>query len=511
MPGRIYAVAAADEPHDIGQLLRDLDGAILQRGTYMQLRSARIDSMVRTLPAAPEQRIDAYIDIARSYLSFRADSSIVYLRRANADADALGDSALIFRTRMALATILPVVDLEREAILIFESVNADALPGEWRREYYDGAADMYSLISEKSHPLPGLSEKYAGMADEYRQHAMRYYPPESPQWLFHEACRFMVDGNYSAAMISGNDLLYRTAPQDLLYGRAAELLARVSALRGNVDDELYYSLHGALSEIMRGDREGMALQRVGHLLYKEGDIDRAHSYLSAALSSASFGVGYHSDMVAESLMIIDNSYRSQWNRHFLIFWGLIVALVVLLFVRGAMLMRYRRYIRDIRKEHDHVMRLMGDRNVYLTNFLKSCALSMRRMSEFSRTVQRKLAARQFEELFNIVKSGSIVDEHRRDLFAMFDRTFLKIYPDFVDELNTILRPEERYATPTEDRLMPELRIAALMRLGLTDTARMAEFLGYSPNTIYAYRAKVRAKALDSTTFDRDFYALGSRE
>lgn len=88
---------------------------------------------------------------------------------------------------------------------------------------------------------------------------------------------------------------------------------------------------------------------------------------------------------------------------------------------------------------------------------------------------------------------------------------MKIYPGFVDELNTLLRPEERYAAPSEDRLLPELRIAALMRLGLTDTARMAEFLGYSPNTIYAYRAKVRSKAVDSSTFDRDFQALGSRE
>lgn len=85
---------------------------------------------------------------------------------------------------MALAAILPLVDLEREAILIFESVDAEELPSEWKREYYDGAADMYTIISDRAMALPVLSEKYGAKADSYRQHAMRYYPPESPEWLF---------------------------------------------------------------------------------------------------------------------------------------------------------------------------------------------------------------------------------------------------------------------------------------------------------------------------------------
>ncbi len=509
-PGTILGASYRDMPHTAEELLERLDSAIDERDTYIMRRTSEIDSMVMNLSSSPFERTAGYIDIAKKYKSLCADSAIIYLRRASADAYSLSDSVLIFRSRMALAAILPLVDLEREAILIFESVDAEELPSEWKREYYDGAADMYTIISDRAMALPVLSEKYGAKADSYRQHAMRYYPPESPEWLFHEACRFYFDGNCSAAMISGNELLERTDITDALYGRGAELMARISASLGNDEDEFYYTLHGALSETLRGDREGMSLQRLGHLLYNRGDIDRAHSYLSVALTNASYGMGYHSDLVGESLMIIDKAYRSQWSRNYMLLWVITGMMVLLLLVMTVMLLRYRRYIKNMRKEHDIVLRLQDDRRLYLANFLRVCSISMRRISELSRTVKRKLAARQFEELFNIIKSGNYIDEQRRDMFGIFDSTFLKIYPTFVDDLNTILRPDEQYVIPADGRLMPELRIAALTRIGLTDTARMAEFLGYSPNTIYAYRAKIRAKAIDSSTFDRDFQALSTR-
>ncbi|MDE5922242.1 MAG: hypothetical protein K2G79_01985, partial [Muribaculum sp.] len=341
-------------PDTAGELLERLDSAIDERDTYIMRRTSAIDSMVMNLPSSPVERTAGYIEIAKNYKSLCADSAIIYLRRASADAYSLGDSVLIFRSRMALAAILPLVDLEREAILIFESVNAEELPGEWKREYFDGAADMYTIISERAMALPVLSEKYVAKADSYRQHAMRYYPPESPEWLFHEAYRFYFDRNYSAAMISGSELLERTDISDALYGRGAELMARISASQGNAEDEFYYTLHGALSETLRGDREGMSLQRLGHLLYSRGDIDRAHSYLSVALTNASYGMGYHSELVGESLMIIDKAYRRQWSRNYILLWVITGMMVLLLLVMAVMLLRYRRYIRNMRKEHEIV-------------------------------------------------------------------------------------------------------------------------------------------------------------
>lgn len=117
-------------PHTAEELLERLDSAIDERDTYIMRRTSEIDSMVMNLSSSPFERTAGYIDIAKKYKSLCADSAIIYLRRASADAYSLSDSVLIFRSRMALAAILPLVDLEREAILIFESVDAEELPSE---------------------------------------------------------------------------------------------------------------------------------------------------------------------------------------------------------------------------------------------------------------------------------------------------------------------------------------------------------------------------------------------
>ena len=499
-------VASASE-----QLLKQLDEAIQQRERYMESRVARIDSAVEAaVHLASSERADAYIGIAEDYSMLCADSAIAYLHRASDIARAINDSTLLFRSRMTLAAVLPKVFLVREAIMVFDSINVASIPSEYQRQYYVGAAKMYDGISDNYSDYPDIFEKYTLIGDKYRQKAMLYYPPESLDWLFHEASHFYVEGNYSAAIISAAELMDRTEPTERMFGRAAYLLARISALRGDKESELYYKAQYALSEVLRGDREGMALQSVGHMLYREGDINRAHAYLSVALEAAAFGAGHHHDTVADSMLIIDKAYKEQLNRNSLIFWCLIVVLTLLLLVMVYTLMRYRSYLRHMNEEHKHVMRLREDRVIYLTNFLRVCAVSMRRMTEFSRAVQRKLAAKQFEEVFRNVKSGQAIDTCRRDILGVFDATFIKIYPNFVDEFNHLLRPEEHYSVAADGRMSPELRIAALMRLGLDDTARMAEFLGYSPNTIYAYRAKIRAKAIDSSTFDRDFQSLCSK-
>ena len=113
-------------PHTAEELLERLDSAIDERDTYIMRRTSEIDSMVMNLSSSPFERTAGYIDIAKKYKSLCADSAIIYLRRASADAYSLSDSVLIFRSRMALAAILPLVDLEREAILIFESVDAES-------------------------------------------------------------------------------------------------------------------------------------------------------------------------------------------------------------------------------------------------------------------------------------------------------------------------------------------------------------------------------------------------
>ena len=109
-----------------------------------------------------------------------------------------------------------------------------------------------------------------------------------------------------------------------------------------------------------------------------------------------------------------------------------------------------------------------------------------------------------EQLYDYTRSGRIIEEQRREVLSIFDKAFLGLYPDFIERLNSLLREEERYPEPTDCKLPTELRIYAFFRLGIDDCNYIADFLCYSINTIYAYKAKVRAKAISKDMFDKDF-------
>jgi hypothetical protein len=115
-----------------------------------------------------------------------------------------------------------------------------------------------------------------------------------------------------------------------------------------------------------------------------------------------------------------------------------------------------------------------------------------KMETFRKTVYRKITSRQFDDLADMMKSSDVKKE-RESLFHNFDKIFLKLFPHFVDEFNSFFREEDRIILKSDELLNPDLRIFALMRLGITDNEKIARFLNYSVNTIYTYKTKIKNK------------------
>ena len=134
-------------------------------------------------------------------------------------------------------------------------------------------------------------------------------------------------------------------------------------------------------------------------------------------------------------------------------------------------------------------------------------MSTRRLNGLCRLANQKIAANQVAQLYDITRSGRIMEEQRKEIMLIFDEAFLGLYPDFVNKLNSLLREDERYEISDDGRLPAELRIYAFVWLGMDDVNKMADFLSYSVNTVYSYRVKVKSKAIDRDNFDRDFMTL----
>ena len=136
------------------------------------------------------------------------------------------------------------------------------------------------------------------------------------------------------------------------------------------------------------------------------------------------------------------------------------------------------------------------KEVYIGQFLTLCSIYMDKLKQFCKLVNRKISAGQVDDLFKITKSGKFIDEQSKEFYSVFDDAFLHIYPSFVEKVNELLRPEERIVLAEGELLNSDLRILAFMRLGIEDATRVAQILNYSVNTIYAYRNKLRNRAIN---------------
>ena len=123
-------------------------------------------------------------------------------------------------------------------------------------------------------------------------------------------------------------------------------------------------------------------------------------------------------------------------------------------------------------------------------------------------MNRQLSAGQVEELQKLTKSGKFIEEQSKEFYSVFDDAFLHIYPDFPRKVNELLRPEEQIVPAEGELLNSDLRILAFMRLGIDDAQRVAQILNYSVNTIYAYRNKLRNRAINRDSFEKDIMAIG---
>lgn len=134
------------------------------------------------------------------------------------------------------------------------------------------------------------------------------------------------------------------------------------------------------------------------------------------------------------------------------------------------------------------------KETYIGHFLDLCSMYISKLEKYQNTLNKKAVEKKLDELYKMLKSHDMIDNELKELFENFDNIFLHLYPNFVEEFNSLLIKEERFILKTNELLNTELRIFALIRLGITDSSKIANFLHYSANTIYNYRTRVRNKA-----------------
>ena len=190
-------------------------------------------------------------------------------------------------------------------------------------------------------------------------------------------------------------------------------------------------------------------------------------------------------------------------------YAIIAVLVMCMFALIVSIFFLRRQLARVTRMKQELQDANQTKDVYVSQFLSLCSIYMDKLKQFGKIVNRKISAGQVDDLYKLTKSGKFVEEQSADFYKIFDDAFLHIYPDFVEKVNALLRPEEQIVLAEDEQLNSDLRILAFMRLGIDDTNRVAQILNFSVNTIYAYRNRLRNRAINRATFEADIMAIGS--
>jgi hypothetical protein len=187
----------------------------------------------------------------------------------------------------------------------------------------------------------------------------------------------------------------------------------------------------------------------------------------------------------------------------------VVALAVLLVLFVVAVFYLRKTLRRQTEAREQLRESNQLKEQYISQFLTLCAVYMDRLTQFSKMVKRKLTAGKVDDVTRMLKSGKYIDEQSDEFFAVFDDAFLHIYPTFVADVNKLCREDAQIELKEGELMNADLRLLAFMRLGIEDSSCIAQILNFSVNTVYAYRNKIKQRAIDRTTFEHDIMQIGA--
>ncbi len=317
------------------------------------------------------------------------------------------------------------------------------------------------------------------------------------------------------------------------YAILASLLAQAYYLEGNMPMRERYLILSAISDIRDCVKENTAIRELAELLYAKGDLDRANRYLKKSIADAYFySARMRGAQTGRLIPVIDASYdatRREMSDKLKIYVGVISILAIILALAAFLILMQ---LRRLRKSHDkmaqatdelaklyeevrsanndleHLNNSLEESNrikeEYVARFMNYCSVSISTLEQYQNSLNVLAQSGDKAALVKRIKSNRVVDNALREFYAMFDHAFLNIFPTFVDDFNNLLLPEYRVSVhEAEKQLNTELRTFALIRLGITDSSKIAQFLRCSITTIYTYRSKTRKRAISPDTFEDD--------
>lgn len=489
----------------IDSLLAEYDQSLLHAEEYCMLREARIDS----LKALPATASNMYA-IGEEYTPYQCDSALRYFSMAVEQEE----EPVSTLSRLKLIYLLASIGYYSEGFEEQRSLHRDTIEKyHLLNDYYNAIDHLYGEAAVYS-KLNQHRQYYFHLSDLHRDSLFQQLSQQTPTADFYKMLLIKArnEKRYDQALLYSDSTLMLTAPQSHLFAIMAYERAIIYREMGDTNEFEEWLIRSAITDVKSGITDNGSSWMLAEMMYNNGDLKRAHHYIEYSLANAGFFNARLRYMQINPLgNLINTTYQHQQSvlsRRLSIALLIIGALLVCLLLILLYTIRQYKHLHALNQQLAEMNQQLAEMNQQLTTLNASL--------EESNIVKEQYICRYLEVYRDYIsritklarKAGekdpdAIMKREMAEFYRQFDHTFLSLYRNFVADFNALLIPEERIYPKPGEGLTTELRIFALIRLGITSSTKIAELLCYSPNTIYNYRAKVKNASLG----DRDTFEL----
>ena len=509
----------------LDSLFKALDAKIENKDIYVEQKERKIaelkfESNKASLPATQLYRLNN--SLYNEYRSYISDSAIHYLNRNLDIAYALNDHHKINETSIASATYFSTLGMFKEALDLIGRVKPACLDTLQRNEYYQAYRHIYAGLGTYSQNVRDKGW-YWQQSKLYSDTIMANTGKESEAWLRIREAELREENRIDEALQINDKRLALTYPGTAQYALVTFFRSLIHRKANDLEMEKNYLLLSAISDIQSAIRDNASISVLAGIEMKQGNVDRAYRYIRYSLDNINdYNTRIRSSEVLNIQTIIDHAYNQASRRQkdklqlLLIFISilslLLTASVCYVYLQMKKRTKIGKQLQESNTELNKLNRKLSDMNnelkkinleineanhikeEYIGYFLDECSNYIEKLDRYRKMVNKRIKDREINELYRITQKNNLKEEELKKLYRNFDEIFMHLFPNFTEDFNALLHDTEQVTFKKGEGLSTEFRIYALMRLGLNDNGKIANFLGYSINTIYNYRTKMKNKA-----------------
>ena len=509
----------------VDSLLIELDKTIRNSALYDIVKQSYINELKIKLLNTDTLFSDYYrlnVELYREYKAYTCDSAIYYLNNCIRIAKQMHDVDNEYASIIALSHLLGSAGMYKEAVDVIGMLERGKLPVHLLIDYYNTYDHIYGELAFYTQDK-SMASVYRGKSDLYKDSLNAIVPEDSELKLIMNETYNRYVRNFAESYRINDFRLAQVKPNTPEHALVAYHRSVTCQFEGDTEGQKQYLALSALSDIRSAIKDHASLWMLAEILYAEGDIERAYEYIRFSWNETTFyNARLRNLQSAFILSLIDKTYQAmieKQNKRLLVSLIMIGALIPMLIM--AMLYIYKQMKRlstarsHLQAANNQLKKLNADlkqmnirlqtanldltesnqiKEEYIGRFIKLCSTYIDKLDSYRRVVHKKIANGRMDEVLKMTSSQDMLDGELKELYANFDSAFLQLFPDFEKKINGLLQPNDPIILKKGELLNTELRILALIRLGIDDSSQIAEFLRYSVNTIYNYRAKIKSKA-----------------